>query len=419
MFRFLHAADIHLDSPLRELEQYDGAPVERIRGASRKAFCNLVDLAIAEKVSFVLFAGDLYDGDWKDHNTGLFFARQMSRLREADIPVFIVAGNHDAASQLTKTVPFPSNVHFFSTKKPETKQITGCGVAIHGQGFHTRAVTDDLSTLYPEPIPGLFNIGLLHTSVDGREGHDPYAPCSVNGLLSKQYDYWALGHVHQREILHQEPWIVFPGNIQGRHARETGPKGATLVTVEERRVISVDHHDLDVLRWSVCKIDVSGANSGDEILISIRKKLEQELMKSGSRPIAARIVLVGPCKAHTEISVNQDHWINAIRAVATDLSNGEIWIEKIKFQTQMAVDLEKIIEMDSALGGLLKSIRDIDPNDQIVAELACEFTDLYRKLPAELGINLIDFKTQNPLRAIIPDVQQMLLARLLSAGKQP
>jgi exonuclease SbcD len=254
MFKFIHAADVHLDSPLRGLEQYEGAPVEEIRGASRRALENLVELAIAEQVAFVLFAGDLYDGDWKDYNTGLYFGRQMTKLREAGIRAFLLSGNHDAASQLTRHLRLPDNIKILSDQKPESVSLEDFGVMLHGQGFPRRVVTENLSAGYPKPVPHLFNIGLLHTSVDGREGHEPYAPCSLEGLLSKGYDYWALGHVHRREILHQDPWVVFPGNIQGRHVRETGPKGCTVVTVRDGRVLSVEHRDLNVLRWSVCDV---------------------------------------------------------------------------------------------------------------------------------------------------------------------
>src|SRR5262245_9229760 len=199
MFKFIHAADIHLDSPLRGLEHYDGAPVARIRGASRQALVNLVDLAIAEQVAFVLFVGDLYDGEWRDYNTGLFFAAQMTKLREVNIRVGLIAGNHDAASQVTHYLRLPDNVTMFSVHHPQTVHLETCDVALHGQGFEKRAVTVDLSTSYPQPDPYLFNIGLLHTSLNGREGHESYAPCSIEGLRSKGYDYWALGHVHKRE----------------------------------------------------------------------------------------------------------------------------------------------------------------------------------------------------------------------------
>ncbi|HEV7786627.1 MAG TPA: DNA repair exonuclease, partial [Thermoanaerobaculia bacterium] len=258
MFRFLHAADVHLDSPLRGLERYEGAPVEEIRGATRKAFVNLVDLAIHEEVAFLLLAGDLYDGDWRDYNTGLFFIAQMRRLEAAGIPVFVVAGNHDAASQITKVLRPPANVRMLGTKKPETVRLEEIGAAIHGQGFAAASVKEDLSAGYPTADPFLFNVGLLHTSLDGRPGYASYAPCTVAGLRSRGYQYWALGHVHEREEVSRDPWIVFPGVLQGRHVRETGAKGATLVTVGDREVVSVEAHELDVMRWAVCTADATG-----------------------------------------------------------------------------------------------------------------------------------------------------------------
>jgi DNA repair protein SbcD/Mre11 len=254
------------------LARYKGAPVEQIRGAIRRALENLVELAIAEKAAFVLLVGDLYDGDWKDYNTGLFFAAQMARLREANIRVFLVAGNHDADSQITRHLRLPDNVTIFPTQAPERQVLADFDVALYGQGFHTRAVTNDLSAAYPQPDPTLLNIGLLHTSVDGREGHEPYAPCTVDCLRSKGYDYWALGHVHKRETLHEDPWILFPGNTQGRHVRETGPKGCLLVTVRDGRALP-EFRELAVLRWPVCEVDVSGATTAEEALDRVRHAL--------------------------------------------------------------------------------------------------------------------------------------------------
>lgn len=419
MFKFIHAADIHLDSPLVGLPRYEGAPVERLRDAIRQAFCNLIDLAIAERVAFVLIAGDLYDGDWKDYKTGLFLASQMSKLREAGILVVVIAGNHDASSQITKHLRMPDNVKVMATRKPETYIIEDFGVAAQGQGFPTRAVMDDLSAAYPEPDSHLFNIGLLHTAVDGREGHDWYAPCSLQGLLSKGYDYWALGHVHKREVLHRDPWIIFPGNIQGRHARELGPKGCTLVTVHDGRVISAEHQDLDLIRWTAIKVDASGVNSSDEVLTRVTRALKQEFDASDGRALAARIKIIGPCKAHGEFSVDPDHWINEVRTAATDLSNGEIWLERIEFQTSMEIDLDEIIAREDALGGLLRAIRDLDADDDILVELGREFTDLQRKLPSEIrtGIESLDLESPDRLRAALTDVKQLLLARLLSQEK--
>ena len=183
MFKFLHAADIHLDSPLLGLEQYEGAPVDDIRLATRKALQNLVHMAVREAVSFVLIAGDVYDGNWTDYSTGLFFANRMSELDRHHIKVFIVSGNHDAESKITRHLRLPNNTYVFSAKRPETVEINELKVAIHGRSFSDRDVTDDLSASYPSPITGYLNIGILHTCADGREGFQKYAPCNVESLV--------------------------------------------------------------------------------------------------------------------------------------------------------------------------------------------------------------------------------------------
>ena len=149
MFRFLHAADIHLDSPQRGLDRYEGAPVAECRGATRRALENLVELALAEKVAFVVIVGDLYDGDWPDYNTGLFFGKQMVRLRDGGIPVFMIRGNHDAANKMTKDLKLVDNVHVLSSQHAETHVLDDHGVAIHGQSFPTQAVLTNLARSYP------------------------------------------------------------------------------------------------------------------------------------------------------------------------------------------------------------------------------------------------------------------------------
>jgi DNA repair protein SbcD/Mre11 len=418
MLKFIHTADIHLDSPLLGLQQYPGAPVEQIRGATRQALLALVELALAEEVAFILIAGDLYDGDWKDYNTGLFFAAQMTRLREAGVKVFIVDGNHDAASHMTKPLRLPDNVKRLASKNPESIELDELGVVVHGQSFSIKAVSENLSAGFPQAIPGIFNIGLLHTSANGRPGHEPYAPCTLDGLLSKGYDYWALGHVHQREVLHREPWVLFAGNIQGRHVRETGPKGCTLVTVDDGKVVTLEHQDLDVLRWSVCEVDASGAENAQEALNLVLKRLEKEINLSAGRPLAVRLRLIGPCRAHTELAMNPDRWVNEIRAMATDLSGEEIWMEKILFETRTEANLEEMLARQDVLGSLLRGIQDLSLNDRLLEDLQAEFGDLNRKIPAELKVNegLFRLDDHETYLRILEDVKQLLLARLLNRG---
>ena len=188
--RFVHAADIHLDSPLRGLNEYEGAPVEAIRGATRRAFANLVGLAIAEHVDFVILAGDIYDGNWKDYNTGQFFVNEVRKLDKAGIPVVLLYGNHDAESRITKHLTLPDNTrpYLLPTDRPGTVTFDSLRVAVHGQGYADQAETRNLASEYPLPISGYFNVGVLHTALEGREGHARYAPCALPELLARGYD---------------------------------------------------------------------------------------------------------------------------------------------------------------------------------------------------------------------------------------
>lgn len=416
LFRFVHAADIHLDSALHGLERYEGAPVEEIRSATRRAFDNLIELAIDEQVAFVLLVGDLYDGDWKDYNTGLYFVERMGRLRDASIRVFIVAGNHDAASQITKHLRLPDNVTLFSTRKPERVVLDDMGVSICGQGFATRAVTDDISQDYPQGDPQLLNIGLLHTCLDGKPGHEPYAPCTVDGLRSKGYQYWALGHVHKREEVSQDPWIVFPGNIQGRHVREIGPKGCTLVTVDGGEIVEVAHRDLDVMRWSICELDVSATETVDDIYEQVREGLQSALDAAEGRPVAVRLVLYGACSAHLKLHADRERWIQEYRALATGLGGAGIWLERISIKTRPAISTDEVLERDDALSGLLRAIHDMELDSSVLGELADEMSMLRQKLPAELLAGDAPFDPANPefLKETLEDIKELLVNRLLA-----
>lgn len=417
MIKFIHAADLHIDSPLQGLEQYEGAPVGQLRGATRRAFENLVDLSVSEQVDFVVLAGDLYDGDWKDYNTGLFFVRQMHRLRDAKIRVFLVHGNHDAESQMTRSLRLPDNVHTFKHSHPETKTLDNLGVAIHGQSFATRAVTTDLSAAYPARISSLFNIGMLHTCAGGYEGHKPYAPTSVDALRSRGYDYWALGHVHRREVLREDPWIVFPGNIQGRHIRETGPKGCTVVTVRDSQVVSVVHRDLDVLRWEVCHVKANGAGTPADVLDLIQRALANQTEASDGRLTAMRLEVVGSCPAHHSLTSDPERWHNEIRSLASSLGE-RAWLEKIKLNTSSGQELDGLLKREDAIGGLLRSFHNLEQDDEALMELADLFTDLQVKLPSELreGDEPLDLKSPTLLRGVLADARDLLLTRLLNGG---
>lgn len=415
MFKFLHAADIHLDSPLRGLERFEDAPVERIRKATRRALENLVDKAIDEHVAFVIIAGDLYDGDWKDYNTGLFFVAQMGRLKEADIDVFVIEGNHDAASKISRSLPLPDQVHVFPTAKAGTRYALEGAVAIHGQGFATPKITAEIWRGYPKVEPHRFNIGVLHTSLSGRPGHEPYAPCSEDDLRSTGYHYWALGHVHAREIVSEAPWIVFSGNTQGRHIRETGPKGCVLVTVFEHDDLSIEPVDVDVLRWHLCSVDVEGAQSDDDVFEAVEQVLTETLAGADDRPTAVRLQLVGACQAHERLHAAPEQWTEQFRALATTVGGEDLWLEKVKLHTTRHHDMEKALHRDDVLGGLLRSIHQLDADSERLSAMAKTFEDLRKKLPSDLlsSDDTLDPTDAACLKESIEEAKELLLARLL------
>lgn len=311
LFSFIHAADLHLDSPLRGLTQHEHAPAELIRDAARSALMNLVALALDESVSFVLLAGDIYDGKWKDSATGLFFRRQMMELQKANIPVFLIKGNHDAQSVITREMSLPVNVVEFSSKKPETKFLRthvsdAPDVAVHGYSFPKRSVPENVSLLYPDAVPDHFNIGLLHTSLAGSSVHDSYAPCTEDDLRTKDYDYWALGHIHQPSKTGGTPWIVYSGNIQGRHINEQGPRGCYLVRVEELALKSAEFYPLDVVRWQTLSIDLTQCVSWTDINDRCKELLQEAVEATDGRLLAARLQLEGETQMHAKLQFSPE-----------------------------------------------------------------------------------------------------------------
>lgn len=379
MFQFIHAADIHLDSPLRGLSSFDDAPVDQIRTATRRAFENLVDLAIRESVAFVLIAGDLWDGTWPDAAPGLFFIKQAKRLREMGIPIYVVKGNHDAENTLTRDLRFPDNVHMFGHLRPETLRPDALNVAIHGQSFREKNITSDLAGRYPPAVPGAFNIGVLHTCLDGDARHYAYAPASVDMLAVKGYQYWALGHVHQRRALERDGVsIVFPGNLQGRYIPETGPKGCEVVSVDDDFKISSRFEPLDVVRWLEESVDLSEAKTLDDVDRLVTEALEAAKDSHSGRLIAVRLHLHGTTELAPELAQARD-LRDRLNGIAIDL--GEIWLERILLETLPPESAQQVPLADE----IRELVEEIAAADSTTREWMKEFAGLQAQLTGDLA----------------------------------
>lgn len=403
-FSFIHAADLHLGSPFQGLTLKDAELAALFVEASRKAFTTLVDQAIEREVDFFIIAGDVYDGDWKDNKIGLFFNREVARLERAGIAVFLLKGNHDAESVITRTITLPGNVREFPVNKPGSFKIENLKVALHGQGFAERSAVENLALAYPRPEPGWFNIGVLHTSLTGREPHATYAPCSVEDLRSRGYDYWALGHVHDFEIVAQEPLIVFPGNIQGRSIREQGAKGAVLVRVEDGR-ITYERLITDSARFAECEVMVSAEDRIPGILQKIELGLEDLITGMEGRPVALRVRMSGKSAVRHQILAGLNDFRDEVQA-ACHRKHDDIWLEKLEMRIEP--DAGSVSPSADLLG-----LEGLIPMEAFPAELITEanvrITEISARLPAGLGA--ADMPLGEDAEALLAEARDLLMSR--------
>ncbi len=351
----------------------------------------MVRLAIDEAVDLVVIAGDLYDGDWPDQNTGLFFVAQASKLVKAGIPLVLIRGNHDAANVMTSSLPLPSNPDgseiMLGTDQVDLRRFDSIGVAVHGRSFRTRAETENLALTYPAPLGGMFNLGLLHTSLTGAEGHDPYAPCTPSQLADKSYDYWALGHVHTRgqHALPGAAPVVFSGNIQGRHIREGGEKGCVIVRVDSRGGCQQSFHALDVVRWQLCRIDLAGMDHLDEVVDEYQRWLLDALNNVDGRLLVVRVELAGPTSLHSQLHRRHAHLKASLRATTVNYGGEQAWLEAVRLATSPPQDDVGIADLDGPMESLAFIVDELRRDPDAGALVEHELRSLLKKLPPEVA----------------------------------
>ncbi len=388
--KILHAADIHLDSPLQKLDRYEAAPADRIRGASRQAFRNLTRLAIEQQVDLVVIAGDLYDGEWTDQNTGLAFVAEASALVREGIPLAVIRGNHDAANQMTSSLPLPNNPDgselFLAMDRPESRVFESAGIAVHGQSFRTRSETKNLAEHYPQPVSGLFNLGLLHTGLEGNSSHAHYAPCSPTQLTDKGYDYWALGHIHARRDhgLKGGPPIVFSGNLQGRHIGETGEKGCVIVEVDDRNACRYTFQPLDVLRWRECQIDVTEMSHVEEVFDAYQAWLNEHVRDGEGRLLIARVRLVGRSTLYRSLHRQVEQTRAELQAIGVAAAADAVWLEDVRVAVVPPADPSVAVELEGPLESLSHVLEQLRSTSDAAGLIEGELKSLYKKLPKEL-----------------------------------
>jgi DNA repair exonuclease SbcCD nuclease subunit len=404
--KIVHAADLHIDSPMVGIERYEGLPVDRLRSATREAFRNLVTMTLDERAEMLLLAGDLFDDAWRDYATGLFFLNELSRLRETGAKVVIVRGNHDAQNKVTKNLTLPAHVIELGAKRPETRVFEDIGIAVHGQSYADRETKDDIAAKYPVPISGLFNVGLLHTSLDGRPGHASYAPTTLSTLAAKGYDYWALGHVHAREIVSREPYVVFPGNLQGRSVRETGDKGATIITVKNGRIAEVEHRALDVVRWHVLDVDASAIENADTdaALAMVTRVLADAARSLDSRLGVARVVVHANETLFAKLLSDEEAFIAEVRNQANDAGDDALSIERVVLKTAQRTADERTVV---AGADVKNDDAGSDVDDAFIARVRSRLQHLALKMP-DASKKLLSLEDDDKLRELARDAQALV-----------
>jgi len=396
-FRFLHAADLHLDTPFEGVGKAAPHVARALRDASLDALDALVTCALDQKVDFLVLAGDLYDGPERGLRAQLRLRKSVGRLADANIHTFIVHGNHDPVQTgWTAIQDWPDAVHVFSAAEVETVPITardGTEVQVHGISYDRRNVEENLVHRFPRVGGNALHVGVLHANVGGDPDHQPYSPCSLDDLRATGHHYWALGHIHQRQVLAERPHVVYPGNLQGRSFKhsELGAKGAMVVQVDGRQ-IRTHFEPLDRIRFARVDIDVSGLSDVGVVQDALEKAAEEERAENGGRGLLLNARLHGRSDLAKDL-IHEDaveELLAELRSKATD-AEGLWWWAGLDVQVTPPLDLERLREGDdlaATLAQLADEWRADDALDDLLASLL-ERRDLDH-LPDEARPRLVD-----------------------------
>ncbi len=341
-FRFIHTADIHLDSPLKSLGARNAELQSVISNATRKVLVRIIDLCLAEQVDALLIAGDLYDGSQTSMKTANLLASQLRRLDAANISVFIIRGNHDAESKITRELSFPERVHVFSSKcEAINVDISACNigkpVVIHGVSFKKTHAPESLLPQYKQPVADAINIGMMHTSLDGASGHDLYAPCSLSDLQNHGFDYWALGHIHKRAAhANDNTHIVMPGIPQGRDIGEAGPKSVTLVSINDDNQVATQEQQLAVAQYELVQIELNNSHNWNSAIDLVISNINNASNQSSADHLVARVVLEGMTELSWRLHRDEDLLLQELESRLDD--DEHLWIDKLIINCIMPAD---------------------------------------------------------------------------------
>lgn len=385
-FRFLHAADLHLDSPFKGLTNLPPAIRDYIRESTFMALQRMVQLAMDQQVNFVLISGDVYDLADRSLRAQLRFQQAMASLSEAGIHVYLIHGNHDSEEGARARLNWPKHVHVFSSEDVETiPYITPEGLTIatiSGISYAKASVTDNLVPRFPTPSQGVYSIALLHTNVDGEMNHDNYAPCTREQLIRAGYQYWALGHIHSRRVIHEgSPFIVYPGNTQGRSVKETGAKGCYIIDVNDTGDTKLRFHTTEAVRWEQRSLAIDQLQDEQDLKDRLDQFITELRNELPGIPAVVRLTLTGRGTLHRMLQQGMQlaELIHELREEQTRLTNDEgraasfIWIESCRVETGAEIPFEQLLEQESFVGDMLRLSESL-LRDELLLKQLCQET---------------------------------------------
>jgi DNA repair exonuclease SbcCD nuclease subunit len=345
--RFVHTADIHLDTPFKGLSYINNELAAKLKKSILQAFKNTIDLCIQKKVDFLLIAGDIFESRQRSLSAQLQFLAEINRLNEYNIPVYMVCGNHDPLNSWLHEFKLPPNLHRFSADKPESVTYTKSGIPVAeicGISYKEQITTKNLAAMFPRAQQNIpFSIALLHGTTGIPGPHENYAPFQRSDIDSKGYDYWALGHIHKSQVISSEPYIVYPGNPQGRDFGETGIKGCYLVEMTQGKKTGLQHIPVHTIRFEKHSIDISQITTLDKIPQAIEQTILNDHHNTGDVSSIVRIQLHGRTPLHKTI-----HKPGIAEEISEQINERYInnhpflWIDKIDIKTTPPVDIEQL-----------------------------------------------------------------------------
>lgn len=422
----IHAADIHLGSTLAGLDRHEGLPAELIRSAPLTAFERIADECRDRDAKLLLIAGDLFD-----KAATVAVIRQatnvLKRISERGTNVVMLRGNHDALSKMRLRLPDLDRVHELPVDRPDTVEldIDGERVVVHGRGFDSPHVTENIVETYPARINGAFNIGMLHTSLGS--SNDVYAPCAVDDLVAHGYDYWALGHIHQHAAVRpSDPPIIYAGSPQGRDIGECGEHGMYVLDVEAGQLVGEPTHvELASVRWHQVPVDLDGLDGGvDEVVAVARDAIEHTVASCDTNQDVRHVVrirLEGRCDAHVAMIEGPELLRDAVHVAADGVGGATVHVERVVIATTPPLPDPSVLHArPDAIGVLAVHLETsaIERSEDMQPPVPPPFLDKLDARLKKLGADGAHLRDVSVSDVEVADAAEDLLARLVAASSQ-